>query len=272
MNIRASFNTIILEEAEPGIAVLRLNRPESLNAMNLEMLDELKQVFSILKDDASVRVVIITGNGRGFCSGADLADAAQEIDSEYFSDPETFLRRVQETYSSVILTMRSLPQPIIAAVNGPAAGGGFCMAMASDIRIASGEAYFVASFINIGLSGGELGSSFLLPRLIGLSRASDILCTGRKVFADEAEQIGLVSRAVPPGELMSTTLAYARMMAAKSFGSLKFTKRALDVHTTAPSLESAIEYENRNQTMLLFSGDFARLIQSFSPGSKKTSS
>ncbi len=118
-------------------------------------------------------------------------------ESQAFADPENILKIVQERYASLILRMRRIPQPVISAVNGPAAGGGFSMALASDVRFASPEAYFVASFINIGLSGGELGCSYLLPRLVGLSRASEILLTGRKVRAEEAERMGLVTRVVP---------------------------------------------------------------------------
>ena len=137
------------------------------------------------------------------------------------------------------------------------------MTLASDIRVASPEAYFVASFINIGLSGGELGSSFLLPRLVGLSSAADMLFTGRKVSADEAEKTGLVSKVVPRENLLETALSYARMMVGKSVGGLKLTKRVLDENLHAPSLESAMNLENRNQTLMVFSGEFFKLIQAF---------
>lgn len=137
------------------------------------------------------------------------------------------------------------------------------MALASDIRVASPQAYFVASFINIGLSGGELGSSFLLPRLIGLSHAADMLFTGRKISADEAEKTGLVNKVVPRENLLETALSYARMMVGKSVGGLKLTKRVLDENLHAPSLESAMNLENRNQTLMVFSGEFFKLIQAF---------
>jgi enoyl-CoA hydratase/carnithine racemase len=260
----APFNTITFEEIEPGIAVVRLNRPERLNALNLAMLDDFSLLCTRLSTDKSVRVLILTGQGKGFCSGADLMDAATAMKSEHFPDPETFLNSVQERYGDLIRSLREIPQPVIAAVNGAAAGGGFCMALASDIRIATPNAYFVASFINIGLSGGELGSSYLLPRLIGLSHTADILYTGRKVYAEEAEKMGLVSAVVPFEELLETALKYARMMTAKSPGGLKLTKRALDRNIDAPSLGAAIDLENRNQTLLIFSGEFAKLVRSFS--------
>ena len=260
------FNTLLFQEREPGIGLITMNRRDQLNAINMEMLGEFRELFQALTDDDTIRVVIITGAGRGYSSGADLKDAVTHKDTAVFADPETFLKNVQEQYSDLIIGMRKIPQPIISAVNGPAAGGGFCMALASDIRVASPEAYFVASFINIGLSGGELGSSFLLPRLVGLSRASDILFTGRKVMADEAEKIGLVSRVVPKEELVEAALSYARMMVVKSRGGLKLTKRVLDENLFASSLQTAINLENRNQTLMIFSGEFFKLIQSFYKG------
>ena len=135
------------------------------------------------------------------------------------------------------------------------------IALAADVRVCSPEAYFVASFINIGLSGGEMGSSFLLPRVVGLSRAADILLTGRKVFGEEAEKIGLVSRLASAETLLEAALTPARMMTAKTVGGLKLTKRALEQNQTAPSLEAAINLENRNQALMVFSGEFRRIIE-----------
>jgi enoyl-CoA hydratase len=257
------FNTMMYEIIEPGIALVMLNRPERLNAINLAMLDDFQKLFTMLSKDESVRVVILTGQGKGFCSGADLMDAADEKNAHYFADPQTYLTFVQERYSSLIKGFRDIPQPIIAAINGAAAGGGFCMALACDIRIISPEGYFVASFINIGLSGGELGSSYLLPRLIGLARAADILYSGRKVNAHEAETSGLVSAVVPRERLLETALAYARTMLSKSPGGLRLTKRVLDQNLETPSLNAAMELENRNQALLVFSGDFAKMVKSF---------
>lgn len=258
-----SLSTITCEVVEPGISVVTLDRAARLNAINLAMLDDFAKLFAALTADDAVRVVIITGNGKGFCSGADLADGADPNNAGYFADPHTYLHAVQEKYSALIMGLRAIPQPVIAAVNGAAAGGGFCLALASDIRIAVPEAYFVASFINIGLSGGELGSSYLLPRLVGMSRAAEILYTGRKLNADEAEKIGLVSAVVPREQLIETALGYARTMVAKSVGGLRQTKRVLDQNIDAPSLASAMEVENRNQALLVFSGDFAQFIKNF---------
>lgn len=263
MELKA-YNTFLFEEIEPQVGLITLNRPEKLNAMNREMVEELDGFFTILSKDDSIRVVILTGQGRGFCAGADLTEAGRFADSEALSNPESFLRLVQERYSGLILGLRRIPQPVIAAVNGPAAGGGMALALGADIRLASPEAYFIASFINIGLSGGEMGSSYLLPRLIGLSRAAEILLTGRKILSHEAERMGLINKVVDHEKLIAEALIYARMMLTKSVGGLKLTKRVLDQNTEAASLSTALDLENRNQTIMIFSGPFHDFIASFS--------
>jgi len=260
------YRTFIFEETEPCVGLVTLNRPDKLNAINVEMLDDFNELFAVLTKDDAIRVLIITGAGRGFCAGADLNDALTYKDAEALSDPEKYLRLAQERYAALILGLRRIPQPVIAAVNGPAAGGGFSIALASDIRVASPEAYFVASFANIGLSAGEMGTSYLLPRLIGLARAADILYTGRKVNAEEAERMGLVNRMVPKEALMETALSIAGFMTAKGVGALKLTKRVLDQNIDAPSLEAAVNLENRNQTIMVFSGEFFKLIKPFYKG------
>ena len=255
-------------ELEPGLLLVTLSRPDSLNAIDTVMLGEFDELFRTLADNESIKVVIITGQGRGFCSGADLTAVATHRDSEHFRDPERFIKLVQERYGSIILGLRRIPQPIIAAVNGPAAGGGFSIALASDVRVAAPEAVFVASFVNIGLSGGELGTSYLLPRLIGMSQAAEILLSGRKVRADEAERIGLVSRVVPREGLIDAAAAIAKPMLAKSHAALKFTKRVLDQNIDAPSLEAAMNLENRNQTIMVFSGTFYEMVKNFTAGTE----
>ena len=263
------FASMLLTRPEPGLMVVTLNRPDSLNAIDPVMLTEFDELFRILSDDESVKVVIITGAGRGFCAGADLMAAVTLEKTVHFKDPVRFIKLVQERYGAVILGLRRIPQPVIAAVNGPAAGGGFCIALASDVRIASPEALFVASFVNIGLSGGELGSSYLLPRLVGLSSAAEILYSGRKVRADEAEKIGLVGRVVPAEKLLEAAVDIARPMLQKSWAALKFTKRALDQNIDAPSLEVAMNFENRNQTIMVFSGTFFEMVKNFIAATNK---
>ena len=264
-----AYNTFLFEEIESQVGLITLNRPEKLNAMNMKMVEELHDLLAILSKDDSIRILILTGQGRGFCSGADLTEAGQNKDGEALSNPESFLRLVQERYADLILALRGIPQPVIAAVNGPAAGGGMALALGADIRLASPEAYFVASFINIGLSGGEMGSSYLLPRLIGLSRAAEVLLTGRKVLALEAERMGLVNKVVDHEQLIKEALVYARMMIGKSVGGLKLTKKVLDQNLEIDSLAAALELENRNQVLMIFSGPFSSQVQSFKGGGGK---
>lgn len=263
-----AFNTIKFEEPEKGIGLLTFNRPDRLNAMSMEMLDELYALFERLKEDDTIRVLIFTGAGDGFCAGADLLGGTlQDSSMENIANPGNFLHKVQKRYSGIIIEQRRLPQPIIAAVNGVAAGGGFCVALASDVIYAAPTAKFVPSFINIGLSGGELGTSYLLPRLVGTTRAAEILLTGRTVEAEEADRIGLVCRMVPAGTLMDTAMSTARLMLEKSPYGLRQTKEALNMNQSAPSLESAVEFENRNQAILAFGSDFAEAVNKF--GQKK---
>jgi enoyl-CoA hydratase len=160
--------------------------------------------------------------------------------------------------------MRKLPQPLIAAVNGHAAGGGMSMAMASDVILVTPEAAFTPSFVNIGLSGGELGTSYFLPRLVGTTRAAEILLTGRTVSAHEAERIGLVTRLVEEEKLLGEALTTARTMLAKSVSGLRMTKEVLNYNLDAPSLEAAIELENRNQSICCFTADFVNAVTAFS--------
>jgi enoyl-CoA hydratase len=257
-------NTIKYKSPKDGIGLITLNRPDRLNAINLDMLEELHVLFERLSVDENVRIIIINGAGRGFCSGADLLD--EHIASEaatLFSSAAAHLVNIQRVYSRLIIEMRRLPQPIIAAVNGPAAGGGMCIALASDVIIANPKAAFTPSFINIGLSGGELGSSYFLPKLVGTARAADILLTGRTVDAVEADKIGLISRLVDEKKLMAVALEIAADMLDKTPMGLRFTKEVLNQNQNAPSLESAIELENRNQSILCITPEFFKAVEKF---------
>ena len=264
------FNTLRFEEPEAGIGLITLNRPDRLNALNLDMVDELHTLFDQLRDREKTRVLIITGEGRGFCSGADIKDSRLRREaSTLFSNAASHLVAIQKRYSERILEMRRLPQPIIAAVNGPAAGAGMCIALASDVILATPRATFIASFINIGLSGGELGTSYFLPRAVGRARAAEILLTGRTVEAKEAGRIGLVSRLVEEDELRDAAMETARTMLNKSPMGLRLTKEALNQNLDAPSLEAAIELENRNQSMCCCTPEFMEAVVSFSDRGKK---
>src|SRR5712691_917514 len=198
-------DAVLIDHVRPGIVVLTLNRPQRLNAMNYDLVRGLYDALDELETDRSCRVIVLTGAGRGFCAGLDLTEGA--------SPPTTVpLGRVQagmaaqKLIAGLVPKMRSVPQPVIAAVNGPAAGGGLALALASDIRIAAASARFNVAFVHIGLSGCDIGVSWLLPRLIGASRAFELMLTGRLIDAETAERYGLVSRVVPDGKVLDAAL------------------------------------------------------------------
>ncbi len=255
---------VMFEEIGAGLGLITMNRPAKLNAINMNFIDAFDEALNRVRKREDIRVLVLTGAGRGFCSGADLSEAMSEEAREVFASPSSFLAKVQERYSGMILGLRAIPQPVIAAVNGPAAGGGFALALASDIRLASPGAYFVASFVNIGLSAGEMGTSFFLPRLVGMSRAAEILFTGRKVQAAEAEHIGLVSKVIPGDTLLDEAKTLAQVLLQKSPVGLLLTKRVLDQNACAPSLEAAAELENRNQTVCVTSSALLKQATAFS--------
>lgn len=262
-----TFKTIRFEEPRPGLGLITLNRPERLNAINLDMLEDLQELFHSLQKNDEVRVLIITGEGRAFCSGADLKDSRNRKDAAVsFSSAATHLYSIQKVYARPVMEMRRLPQPIIAAVRGHAAGGGMCLALASDVILATPGTTFIPSFINIGLSGGELGSSYFLPKLVGTARAAEILMTGRKVDGSEAERIGLISRLVPEEVLVDAAMETADAMLKKSAVGLRLTKETLNQNLNAPSLEAALELENRNQSICCVSPEFFEAVARFAGG------
>src|SRR3954453_17890645 len=196
-------NTILVSNPAPGVTQLTLNRPERLNAMTHELVAELHEGLDLVAADRSCRAVILTGAGRGFCAGLDLKGAGVAPGSEGMGTAAGGMRG-QQHIARLVPHMRATPQPIIAAVNGPAAGGGLALALASDVRIAGQSAKFNVAFVRIGLSGCDIGVSWMLPRLIGASRAWELMLTGRIIDASEADKIGLVSRVVPDDELLDS--------------------------------------------------------------------
>jgi enoyl-CoA hydratase len=245
---------VLVERPRPNVALVTLNRPERMNSMAFDVMVPLKEAIEKITYDNDVRVVVLTGAGRGFSSGADHKSAGSVPNIEGLTRP-TFALRSMEVLDDVIMGLRRMHQPVIAAVNGPAIGGGLCLALAADIRIASTEAYFRAAGINNGLTGSELGLSYLLPRAIGASRAFEIMLTGRDVDADEAERIGLVSRKVPGGELLDTCYEVAEQIAAFSRPGVELTKRTLWTGLDAGTLEGHMQAEGLGQL-------FVRLLTS----------
>ncbi|CDQ44182.1 enoyl-CoA hydratase [Mycolicibacterium neoaurum] len=230
----------------PGVALVTLNRPERMNSMAFDVMVPLRAVLGDLHHDNSVRVIVMTGAGRGFSSGADHKSAGSVPHVDGLTRP-SFALRSMEVLDDVILALRRLHQPVIAAVNGAAIGGGLCLALACDIRIAADGAYFRAAGINNGLTASELGLSYLLPRAIGASRAFEIMLTGRDVDAAEAERIGLVSAVVPDDELLARCFETAQRIAAFSRPGIELTKRTLWSGLDAGSLEGHMQAEGLGQ-------------------------
>jgi enoyl-CoA hydratase/carnithine racemase len=239
--------TLVREAPSVGVVLLRLNRPERLNALNEALVGELQQAFGTLATEHDVRVVILTGAGRGFCSGIDVRDFGPSMLGA--SDPAIDRMRFQEMMAGLPKAVRALPQPVIAAVNGPAVGAGLALCLASDVRICSASASFANAAILLGLSGAEMGMSYYLPRIVGLTVAADWMLTGRNVPADEAFQRGLVSELVDDEQLLDRALERASQIAALSPLGVQMTKRTLQVNTDASDLAAAIELENRNQVI-----------------------
>ena len=231
------------------VAVVTLNRPDRMNAMAFDVMVPLREEIEAIRIDNAVRVVILTGAGKGFCSGADLEDPGAIPHIDGLGLP-SIARRSMGLLEEVIHAIRRMNQPVIAAVNGAAIGGGFCLSLSADIRVASTQAYFRAAGINNGLTASELGLSYLLPRAIGQSRASDIMLTGRDVDADEAERIGLVSKVVDQDHLLGTCLEMAERIAGFSHAGVEMTKRSLWSSLNASSLEGHMEAEGLGQLFI----------------------
>jgi enoyl-CoA hydratase len=233
---------VVIDRPRPHVALVTLNRPERMNAMAFDVMIPLREALETLSHDNDVRVVVLTGAGRGFCSGADLEDAGivPNIDGLTVT---SIARRALELLDDVINTIRKMHHPVIGAINGAAIGGGFCLACACDIRIASDDAYFRAAGINNGLTASELGISYLLPREIGSARAFDIMLTGRDVDAAEAERIGLVSRVVAPDRLLEACYDTAARIIGYSRVGVEVTKRMLWSSLDASSMHAHMDHE-----------------------------
>ncbi|HEV7418318.1 MAG TPA: enoyl-CoA hydratase [Mycobacterium sp.] len=251
---------VLVDHPRPNVALVTLNRPERMNSMAFDVMVPLKKVLDELTHDNDTRVVVLTGAGRGFSSGADHKSAGSVPHVGGLTRP-TFALRSMEVLDEVILAVRKMHQPVIAAVNGAAIGGGLCLALAADIRIAAAGAYFRAAGINNGLTASELGLSYLLPRAIGTSRAFEAMLTGRDIDAQEAERIGLVSRAVPDEELLDTCYAMAGRIASFSRPGIELTKRTLWSGLDAGSLEGHMQAEGLGQLFVrLLTANFEEAV------------
>ena len=253
---------VLLERVRPQVALVRLHRPERRNAMNAPLLGGLYDALGTLRDDRECRVVVITGDGPGFCAGLDLAEGvAMEGNGDL--GPARAGMRVQQYIAALIPTLRSQPQPVIAAVNGAASGGGLALALGSDIRIAGESARFNVAFVKVGLSACDIGTSWILPRLIGASRAYELMLTGRFADAREAERVGLVTRVVPDADLLDAALAEADLILANGPFGVRMTKEVMWSQLEIGSLQAGIDLENRTQVLSSFAGDMQEAMAAF---------
>jgi enoyl-CoA hydratase len=242
-------STVEIIPLEPHITMVRLCRPERLNAISFDLVADLYTALDEVGSDPSCKVIVLTGSGRGFCAGLDLKDwgeppaPAAHPHMDAAADGQAFV-------TNLIAHLRDTPQVIVAAVNGPAFGGGMALACASDIRIAASSARFCSASIRTGLSGCEMGMTYTLPRLIGNARAFDLILTGRDIDAAEARELGIVSKVVADEELIDTALAYGRRMAAYTGDGLRTTKKVLWQNIQTPGLDAALTLEINAQMRL----------------------
>jgi enoyl-CoA hydratase/carnithine racemase len=250
--------SFLFEETEHGVARITLNRPERLNALTFEVYRELTEVFAALANEKDVRVVVITGAGRAFCSGGDVHDIIGELFSRDMEGLLEFTRMTCE----LIRNMRALSKPVIASLNGTTAGAGACIALASDIRIANQDAKIAFLFVKVGLSGADMGAAYLLPRVVGLAKATELLYTGDFISAAEAERIGLYNRVVPAAELEQTTNELAERLAKGPAFALAKTKEMLN-REMQMNLDAALESEAQAQAICMQHPDYREAYEAF---------
>ena len=255
MKVPGSFG---YERNADGIAILTLNRPERLNALTLEIYDELRRTFRSLAGESDVRAIVMTGNGTAFCSGGDVHDIIGPLLGRDFHGLLEFTRMTCD----LVLAIRQCRRPVIAALNGTTAGAGAVIAAACDIRIAAASAKIAFLFTKVGLSGADMGAAWLLPRIVGLGRAAELLMAGDFITADEALRIGLYNRVVPDGEAREAALSLARQLARGPSLAIEITKDALN-REAEMSLPAALEAEARAQAALMTHGDFREAYEAF---------
>jgi enoyl-CoA hydratase len=253
---------VLIEQTGEGVTILRLNRPHCLNALNGELIAALLDALDAVQKDRGCRVVVLTGAGRGFCAGADLAGYG--IPPGWEDRRELQLNfAVQRHLTAAVTALKNLPVPVIAAVNGPAAGGGMALALAADVRIVSPAATFTVAFVKVGLSGCDMGVSWLLPRLIGAGRAFELLLTGRTVDGEEAGRLGLANRMAESDRLLEEALEMAAMMVANSPWGVRMTKEVMWSQLEVGSLQAGMDLENRTQVLSTYTGDVAEAMAAF---------
>lgn len=251
-------DSVLVERIDDVLLGITLNRPGRLNAIDDSFIAAMHTALDRVQDEPGARAVVLTGAGRGFCAGADLHVAA-DLGRQSSAD----LYRSQQRLADMAVRLHELPVPVVAAVNGPAAGGGLALAAACDLRVASPLAHFAVANIRIGVSGGEMGLSWLLPQALGRARATELLLTGRRFDAVEALEWGFVNRIAEPGEVLAQARALARTVAGNPAFGVRLTKEMLRTTATAGSLREAVMLENRTQVLAVFAGDIDQATESF---------
>lgn len=254
--------TLVLETPREHVRLVTLNRPDRLNAMSFQLVGDLHGALDEIERDRDCRVAVLTGAGRGFCAGFDLVDPGGGPDPRELGQVQSTLQSMKEFYG-LVERLRALPQPVVAAVNGPASGGGFALALACDIRVAAASARFNVAFVRVGFSGCDIGVSYLLPRLIGAARAAELMLTGRMVEAEEARQVGLVSRVVPDGQVIGAALEVADAILANTPFGVRMTKEVMWSNVDAPSLQAAILLEKRTNILTTYTDDRREALAAF---------
>lgn len=248
---------------DDGVAVVTLDRPDRLNALSATLITDLRDALADLRHDRSIRAVVLAGEGRGFCAGTDLSGDRDLAPDAEGRGPVGQVWRAQQHVAGLVVDVHEHPKPIVAAVHGAAVGGGLAIALASDLRVATASARFGAVFINIGLSSCDVGVSYLLPRIVGVTRASELMLTGRHFSGAEADAFGMLNAVAPEGQHLDVALDLARQVAAQHEYGLELTKSGLHAALDAPSLRHAVEMENRTQALGSFSGNLAEAMTAF---------
>jgi enoyl-CoA hydratase len=261
MSVGEATPSLLLECHEGGIALVRINRPGAMNAMDAAMVANFHEMLAQIDSDETIHVVVLTGTEHAFCAGLDLRSLDMTPGGSHHG--AVAWMNLQEAYAGMSLRLHDLRQPVVAAICGPAIGVGCALALACDVRVAGQSADLRVGAVKIGLSAGESGISYHLPRLIGAARAFEIMLTGRRVDAQEALAIGLVSRVVEDDEALNAALEVAREIAANSPYSIKHSKQVMWANLDAPSLAAAVELENHVQVIGLLTEDFREAIDAF---------
>jgi enoyl-CoA hydratase len=261
--VTAVEDIVTTEEVRPGVLLVRLNRPAQLNAMNVDLIQRLRDILQEVRDDAGVRAIILTGNGRAFCAGLDLQGYGQAPGNRGIEGRPQAGMRVQKHIADLHEAFRGARAPVIAAINGPASGGGMSLSLFADLRMMAKDAKLHAAFIKRGLSACDIGSSWLLPRIVGFARASEILLTGRDIEAEEALRIGLVSSIHEPEDLLEAAIEKAELIASNSPMGVWMTKEVLWSNLEIPSFRAGIDLENRTQILCSLTKDHREGVMSF---------